>query len=71
MAGLLDIAPAVQTVHVWGTKVPVYGVSAKGIALLLGRFPELRMLMSGREVGIDRLMEMGGDAARSLVENCG
>ena len=72
MAGLLDIAPAVETVDVGGTRVSVYGVSAKGIAYLLGRFPELRMLMSGREVALEQLMAMGGDAVAAIIAaGCG
>lgn len=67
MAGLLDIAPLTESVSVRGAKIEVCGVSAKGIALLLGRFPELRMLMTGKEVGIDRLMEMGGDAVSAII----
>ena len=47
MVGLIDIAPAVETVDVQSIPVTVHGVSAKGIAKgiahLLGRFPELRI----------------------------
>lgn len=72
MVGLLDIAPAVETVDVRGSKVSIYGVSAKGIAHLLGRFPELRMLMSGKEVAIEQLMTMGGDAVAAIIAaGCG
>lgn len=72
MAGLVDIAPSVEHVTVGAAKVPVYGVSAKGIALLLARFPELRELMSGREVGIDKLLDMGGDAVAAIIAaGCG
>jgi hypothetical protein len=48
MVGLIDIAPAAETVDVPGTSVTVHGVSAKGLAHLLGRFPELRKLMTGQ-----------------------
>ena len=72
MTGLLDIAPAVETVEVRGTSVDVYGVSAKGVAHLLGRFPELRALMSGVEVETDKLMAMAGDAiAPMIAAGCG
>ena len=67
MAGLLDIAPAVDTVDVRGAAIEVFGVSAKGFTVLLGRFPELRMMMAGREVEVDRLMEMGGDAVAAII----
>lgn len=67
MPGLLDIAPAVETVEIRGTKVEVYGVSVKGIAYLLQRFPELRAMLSGREVSADRLIEIGGDAVAAII----
>lgn len=67
MPGLLDIAPAVETVEIRGTKVEVYGVSVKGIAYLLQRFPELRAMLSGREVNADRLIEIGGDAVAAII----
>jgi len=67
MAGLLDIAPAVETIDVRGSSVEVYGISSKGVAILLSRFPELRMLMTGKEVGMERLMEMGGDAVSAII----
>ena len=53
MVGLVDIAPAVECVDVQGTPVSVHGVSAKGLAGLLARYPELRMLMTGKEVVTD------------------
>jgi hypothetical protein len=72
MAGLLDIAPRVESVAVGGSAVDVYGVSASGIAALLSRFPELRMMMSGKDVGIERLMEMGGDVVAAIIAaGCG
>jgi hypothetical protein len=72
MVGLIDIAPRVETINVQGAAVAVHGVSAKGVAHLLGRFPELRMLMTGQSVEADRLMEMGGDAVAAIIAaGCG
>lgn len=72
MAGLVDIAPVVENVDIGGNPIPVYGVSAKGIASLLARFPELRMMMSGKEVAIEQLMAMGGDAVAAIIAaGCG
>ena len=72
MVGLIDIAPAIETVDVQGTSVTVHGVSAKGLASLLGRFPELRMLMTGQEVQTEQLMAMGGDAVAAVIAaGCG
>ena len=72
MVGLIDIAPRVETIDVQGTSVAVHGVSAKGLAHLLGRFPELRMLMTGLEVEAPALMAMGGDAVAAVIAaGCG
>lgn len=72
MAGLVDIAPQTDSVSVGAVKVPVYGVSAKGIAHLLGRFPELRMLMSGKAVTAEALMAIGGDVVAAIIAaGCG
>lgn len=72
MVGLIDIAPNVETVEVQGASVTVHGVSAKGLAHLLGRFPELRMLMTGLEVETAQLMVMGGDVVAAIIAaGCG
>lgn len=70
MASLLDIADSGETVH----GVPVKGVSARGIAYLLARFPEMRLLMAGREAAIDvnRLMALAPEAVAAVIAvGCG
>ncbi|MET4240315.1 hypothetical protein [Bradyrhizobium sp. RT10b] len=52
MPGLLDVAPSFETHNINGTDVHVTGVSATGIAVLLNRFPEVRMLMTGNKVDL-------------------
>jgi hypothetical protein len=64
MVGLIDIAPATETVVAQGKPVTVHGVSAKGLAHLLARFPELRRLMTGQEVQADQLLAMGATRLR-------
>ncbi len=72
MVGLIDIAPSVETVDVQGASVAVHGISAKGLAHLLGRFPELRKLMTGQEVETEQLMAIGGDAVAAIIAaGCG
>ena len=61
MVGLIDISPQVEHVDVRATSVEVQGISAKGLAHLLGRFPDLRRLMTGQDVAADQLLAMGGD----------
>lgn len=67
MVGLLDIAPAVKSVTVRGNMVPVPGVSAAGIANLLGRFPELRRMFTGNEVKVDALQAIGGALVAAII----
>lgn len=72
MVGLIDIVPATLSVSVGGKDVSVNGVSAAGLAHLLGRFPELRALMSGQEVGTEQLIAMGGDVVGAIIAaGCG
>jgi hypothetical protein len=72
MVGLIDIAPRTETVQIEDVTVAVHGVSAKGLAHLLGRFPELRKLMTGQEVEVEQLMVMGGDAVAAIIAaGCG
>src|SRR6478609_352215 len=72
MAGLIDIAPATETVQAQGKPVTVHGVSAKGLAHHLARFPELRRLMTGQEVQADQLLAMAGDAVAAIIAaGCG
>jgi hypothetical protein len=72
MVGLIDIAPAVETVNIGGKQVSVPGISAKGIAHLLARFPELRKMMSRVEVSEERLFEIGGDVIGAIIAaGCG
>jgi hypothetical protein len=72
MVGLVDIAPCTEAVDVQRTSVSVHGISAKGVAHLLGRFPELRKLMTGQDVEADQLMAIGGDAVAAIIAaGCG
>ena len=67
MVGLIDIAPACETVTIRGQKVDVHGVSASGVAQLLVRFPELRRMFSGRDVSVEDLMAMGGEIVAAVI----
>lgn len=70
MTGLLEIAPISRRVLVGASEVEVGGISAKGIAVLLSRFVELRKLMSGVAVSIDELLGMEGDVVAAIIA-CG
>ncbi|RUW73686.1 hypothetical protein, partial [Mesorhizobium sp. M2A.F.Ca.ET.067.02.1.1] len=67
MVGLLDIAPLTEKVSVGGKSLVVYGVSASGLVSLIARFPEIRMLMNGKEVDVGSLMTIGGDAIAAII----
>ena len=72
MVGLVDIAPASETVEVRGERVEVVGVSAAGIAGLLARFPELRRAVSGGEIELDRIIALGGEIVGAIIAaGCG
>ncbi len=72
MPGLLDIAAATKQVAVRGQQIDVHGISAKGIAHLLARFPELRKILAGLEVDFESLLKMGGDVVAGVIAaGCG
>ena len=67
MVGLVDIAPITSSVVIRGQDITITGVSARGIAFLLARFPELRAVMTGREVALDDLLKLGGDIIAAII----
>lgn len=67
MAGLLDIAPSRETVTIRGTDIEITGVSAQGFAELLGRFPELRKLMTGMELDVAGIFNLAGSAVAPII----
>lgn len=67
MPGLRDIAAASETVDIRGHKIDVHGVPARTIAELLNRFPELRELMSGREVDVSAIYSVAGNAVAPVI----
>lgn len=72
MVSLLDIVPATETVTVQGQAVAVQGVSATGVAHLLGRFAEIRAMLAGRIIDPDKLVTMGGPIVAAIIAaGCG
>jgi hypothetical protein len=68
MATLFDIAPASESVTVSGHVIPVYGVSASSILMILGRFPELVDAYREGETDILKmLLRHGGQALSALI----
>lgn len=72
MVGLLDIVPHTEDVVIGQSRVPVCGVSAKGIAYLLGKYPDLLKKLTGNggmdtSIGSDELLKIGGDIVASII----
>lgn len=70
MVGLVDITPKSEVVMVDDTPVAVSGISARGVAYLLSKFPDLRKLMSGQPVGddiADAVMRVAPDAIAAII----
>lgn len=47
MPSLTDIGSLADSVEINGKKIDVLGISAEGLVVLIGRFPELRRLLTG------------------------
>lgn len=72
MAQLIDLVAQTEKVRVGDADLTVKGVSAAGVAVILARFPEIRALMSGREVEVEQLMAVGGEAVAAVIAaGCG
>jgi hypothetical protein len=77
MATLLDIASVSELIPVPGKagqvqEIEVFGVSAEGIAYLFQKFPELRMLMTGKSLDTDRLSKLAPEAIAAVIAcSCG
>lgn len=75
MASLLDIAPETATIKIQGKDVSVYGVSARGIAYLAAKYPEVKKVLAGKEfkgVSPERLVDLVPDAIASIIAaGCG
>jgi hypothetical protein len=67
MASLLDVAAVPRTVEVNGINLPVYGVSAHGVASLMARFPAFGKFMSGTNPSSDELMKVGPEALAAFI----
>lgn len=74
MVSLLDIGDLAETVPVRGKNIEVVGISAKGLLVLLQRFPEVRKLVAsrGQDVKAEDLMKLGSDVVAVIIAaGCG
>ena len=69
MVSFMDIAPATETIDVAGVPVEVTGISAKGLASLFGRFPNLLALFSGGAANVDipEIAALGSDIVAAII----
>ena len=68
MTGLVDLMPYRKRVSISnGGAVEVTGISARGIAVLFDRFPDLRKMFANREIKAEDLMKMGPDIINAVI----
>jgi hypothetical protein len=67
VSGLLELAAAGRDVIVRGKPVTVTGISARGLAGLLRRFPELLELLDGKGLNMEALATLGPDVLAAIV----
>lgn len=66
-ASLLDLAGVGRTVTVRGLDIPVTGISAKGLAVLFGRFPQLVDAVTGAGLDLSSLADLGPDVLAAVI----
>jgi hypothetical protein len=69
MVSLLDIADRQKTVTIRDKDVAVFGISAQDIVYLFGKFPELRLLMSGKQADLtpETLLKLAPGAVAAAI----
>ncbi|MBO4169550.1 phage pre-tape measure protein [Cereibacter azotoformans] len=66
-ASLLDLAGVGRTVTVRGTPVTVTGISARGLAALFSRFPDLIQSVTGGGLDLTSLVTTGPEVAAAVL----
>lgn len=67
LASLADLAGVGRDVIVRGHTVTVTGVSARGLAVLFRRFPDLIGAVTGAGLSVSALAEMGPDVLAAVI----
>lgn len=69
---LADLAAAGRDVEIRGASVTVTGVSARGLASLFRRFPELVSAVTGKGLDLSSLADLGPDVLCAVIAaGCG
>jgi hypothetical protein len=67
MSSLLEIAMVPRQVDVNGKPVDVYGISGRGLAALMARFPEVGKLFSGSEPTKEDMANLGPEGLAAFI----
>jgi len=67
MVSLTDISPSPRSVLVNGVNVDVYGISGRGFASLMVRFPAIGKMMNSIQVPKEELIKMGPEALAAFI----
>jgi hypothetical protein len=67
LATLFDISPASESVTISGHAIPVYGLSASNILMILGRFPDVDAYRDGETDVMKIFLKLGGAALEALI----
>lgn len=74
MVSLMDVGEARETVPIRNKDVEVTGITAKGLLVLLSRFPEVRKMVAsrGQDVSAEDLMTLAPEAIACVIASgCG
>ena len=66
-ASLLDLAGVGRTVSIRGLEISVTGISARGLAVLFSRFPQLVDAVTGAGLDLSSLAELGPDVLAAVI----
>lgn len=69
MTSLLDVVPQAIIVNVGDTKLPVQGITMKGVAFLLNNYPEVKKLLDGDSASftVERLFQIAPQAVAAII----
>lgn len=69
MGSLEDIAPIAEQVKIDGKQIDCYGVSSRGLVMLLQRFPEIKKLFDGKahELKIDDIFKIAPFSIAAII----
>jgi hypothetical protein len=69
MVSLADLVSVKTTVSIRGQEIPITGINANKLGLLIASFPEIRKMFAGRasELSIDELFKFGPQVVTTVI----